>query len=81
MVADHRILNKFRTIRNALKVSTIKKQCRLSKETVFSLPTLMKQNDAKAKEKQVSDSYKEFATQKLKNDIRHAIAVSLLIKS
>ena len=41
----------------------------------------MKQNDAKAKEKQVSDSYKEFAKQKLKNDIRNAIAVSLLIKS
>ena len=74
LVADHRILNKFRTIRNALIVSTIKKQCRLSKETVFSLPTLMKQNYVKAKEKQISDSYEEFVTQKLRNDtIPHLI--------
>lgn len=29
----------------------------------------MKQNDAKAKEKQISELYEEFVTQKLKKDI------------
>lgn len=40
VIADDRILSKLRNMRQALMVSTIKKQCRLNKETVFGLPAV-----------------------------------------
>ena len=83
VIADSRILVKFRKIRNARLQTTIEKQCRLSKDTVYGLKNvswslltcqLMALSEQKQRLQRQLESYNDtYAAPRLRKELALAI--------